>query len=57
MRPHPLWSSRLKGSANRPLCSNTPMEQTDEALVQQAVALNDMQAFETLVRRHQACTL
>lgn len=30
------------------------MEQTDEALVQQAVTLGDMAAFEVLVRRHQA---
>jgi len=29
------------------------MEQSDEALVQQAVGLSDIQAFEALVRRHQ----
>lgn len=29
------------------------MELSDEALVQQAVGLNDVQAFEQLVRRHQ----
>ena len=34
-------------------CSNDNMELSDEALVQQAVALNDAKAFEQLMRRHQ----
>jgi RNA polymerase sigma-70 factor (ECF subfamily) len=37
----------------RTSCSNEAMELSDEALVQQAVGLNDTQAFEQLVRRHQ----
>lgn len=34
-------------------CAPDDMELSDEALVQQAVGLNDSQAFEQLMRRHQ----
>jgi len=34
-------------------CSNERMELSDETLVQQVVALDDRQAFEILVQRHQ----
>lgn len=36
-----------------PSCSNERMELSDEALAQQVVGLDDPQAFEVLVQRHQ----
>lgn len=43
----------FRATRKTPSCSNERMELSDEALAQQVVGLDDPQAFEVLVQRHQ----
>lgn len=52
-REAPVSTPSRQIPADPTACSNNTMELSDEALVQQVVGLNDVQAFEQLVRRHQ----
>lgn len=50
---HSLKAVGRQTPPNATPCSNDEMELSDEALVQQAVGLNDAKAFEQLMHRHQ----